>query len=105
MTLSENMCMPKTATYAELGARLKTAREALKLGPANAVAARLGVTPTTYSNYETGVSRMPVDVMAKLIAQTGLTSDYLYFGIASGLPVRIATILLPPPSPAARDAG
>jgi hypothetical protein len=46
---------------------------------------------------------MPVDVAAKLVAQTGLTLDYIFLGITSGLPVRIATTL--ESSPRNREAG
>jgi DNA-binding XRE family transcriptional regulator len=72
--------------------RLKLTREALGLKQA-AFARLVGLEPQAVNNYETGLRRISVDQAIKICAATGVSLDWIYRGLASGLPVNLATAL------------
>ncbi|MBR0695978.1 helix-turn-helix domain-containing protein [Bradyrhizobium lablabi] len=72
--------------------RLKLTREALGLHQA-AFGRLVGIEPQAINNYETGLRRISVDQAIKICAATGVSLDWIYRGLASGLPVNLATAL------------
>ena len=63
----------------ESGARLRASREALKL-TATQLAARLGVSRSRLSNWESGTSKVDLEYALTLKAVYGLTLDWIFGG-------------------------
>lgn len=81
---------PKAVTDQGQAERLVRLREALNYPTATAFAKFLNVGQQRWANYENGfpVSR---EIIFRLVQSVpGLTSDWLYFGKADGLPVDLA---------------
>ena len=76
----------------EIAARLLAAREALGIGPAE-LCRRTGISPNTYSQWESAKGRPSLDEAMKLCRVLGYTLDWIYLGNPSGLPDRIASSL------------
>lgn len=72
--------------------RLKLTREALGLNQAS-FARLTGIEPQAINNYETGLRGISVDQAIKICAATGVSLDWIYRGIAAGLPINLATAL------------
>jgi len=49
-----------------------------------------GIEPQAWNNYERGLRRISLDQALKVCQATGATLDWLYRGMADGLPVRLA---------------
>lgn len=75
--------------FAAVGRRLKALRLVLNKDQKH-MATLAGVTPQAWSNWENGIRRPAPDQIYKLATTTGVTSDFVYYGDRSGLPVRIA---------------
>jgi transcriptional regulator with XRE-family HTH domain len=82
--------MPKEINA--IAERLILTREALGLKQA-AFARLVGIEPQALNNYESGLRRISVDQAIKICAATGVSLDWIYRGLASGLPVNLATAL------------
>lgn len=72
----------------EVAARLKQTREALKLTQAR-LCRIADISTSAWNNYETADARIGVDQAIKLCQATGVTLDWIYRGIRSGLPSAI----------------
>lgn len=76
-----------------IAARLKWTRQAKNLTQASWC--RLaGIEPQAWNNYETGLRRISLDQAFKVCRITGVTLDWIYRGVAAGVPVELATRLL-----------
>lgn len=73
----------------QIGRRLRAVRLAAGYETAREFAAEIGVEEKTYSTYERGTRKAPFAVIRKAAGRLQITSDYLLWGDASGLPVRI----------------
>lgn len=73
----------------EVAARLRATRLALKLSQA-ALCRLAGISVQSWNNAETGDSRIGVNQAIKLCKATGVTLDWIYRGIWTGLPTGIA---------------
>ena len=71
-----------------IAARLRATRDALQLKQAE-FADAAGVKRSTYNQWEKAKGRPGLDDAIKLAEVHGLTLDWIYFGDASGLPVRL----------------
>jgi len=81
---------PFTATdLRAIGERIVQTREALDMSAAD-FARFVGFTTQALSNYETGYRRPNLDQAVQIVRRTGVTLDWIYFGVRSGLPMRIA---------------
>lgn len=77
-----------------VASNLKRARMALKLKPVD-ICRRTGIADNTYSQWESA-DRIPEITQAfRLCDNLGYTMDWIYRGIASDLPARIANHLPP----------
>lgn len=74
---------------ADVQARLKVTREALKLSQAE-LCRRTGISTQSWNNAETGDERISVDNAIKLCRHSGVTLDWVYRGIPALLPADIA---------------
>lgn len=72
--------------------RLKRTRQAQRLEQA-AWCRLVGIEPQAWNNYERGIRRISLDQAIKVCRATGVSLDWIYRGIASGLPVNLATAL------------
>ena len=82
-----------------IGHRLKLLREVLGYkgrGNQTKFASMIGVADTTWNNYERGRAKITPQNLLKLKRKTGVTSDWVYFGDSTDLPLNIARRLLPP---------
>lgn len=85
--------MPNPTSVPMIAARLKWTRQAKGLN--QAVWCRLaGIEPQAWNNYERGFRRISIDQALKVCRITGVTLDWIYRGIPSGVPVELATSLL-----------
>jgi transcriptional regulator with XRE-family HTH domain len=80
------------AEIQEIAERLKQLRQAMRLEQA-AFARLVGIEPQAWNNYERGFRRISIDQAKKLCATTGVSLDWIYRGISSGLPINLATAL------------
>ena len=71
-----------------IAARLRATREALGLKQAP-FADAAGVKRPTYNQWEKGKGRPGLDDAIKIADAHNLTLDWIYFGDASGLPLRL----------------
>lgn len=89
------MASPFTATdLRAIGERIIQTREALDMSAAD-FARFVGFSTQALSNYETGYRRPQLDQAVQIVRRTGVTLDWIYFGLRSGLPMRIAAKLPP----------
>lgn len=58
------------------------------------MAAVAGVTPQAWNNWEKGRARPDVEQVYALCRATGVTSDWVYYGDRSGLPLRLVEWLV-----------
>lgn len=90
----------------EIKIRLRHSRLALKLTQQR-LADITGLSVQAWNNAERGRSRIGLDNAIRLVRGTGLTLDWIYLGIKTGLPLGIAEALSrieadPPPIKARR---
>lgn len=87
---------------AEVGHRLRLAREALGL-KAVKLATSLGISQQRLSNVERGSRPLDMEIAMALSEKHGITMDYLYRGDFRGLPLELATRIsertIPLPAP------
>jgi transcriptional regulator with XRE-family HTH domain len=72
--------------------RLKLTREAVGLNQA-AFARLTGIEPQAINNYENGLRGISVAQATKICIATGVSLDWIFRGIAAGLPINLATAL------------
>jgi transcriptional regulator with XRE-family HTH domain len=83
----------KATNLDQMAARLRETRQAMKLTQARLC--RIADIPqSTWNNAETGDNRLGLDQAIKLCDAFGLTLDWIYRGIASGLPTAIQEALV-----------
>jgi DNA-binding XRE family transcriptional regulator len=85
------MALEPTGTQ-EAAERLRNSRLALKLTQTR-ICEIVGIERSTWNNAELGLSRLSVDNMILVCQKTGMTLDWFYRGIKSGLPFAIAEAL------------
>lgn len=85
---------PKPDSLPAIAARLLATRLALGYEKQKDFAAKAGVSPTAYNNWEGAVKRPGVEAAIQLCTAFGLTLDWIYRGDASGLPHGLAIKLL-----------
>jgi transcriptional regulator with XRE-family HTH domain len=76
----------------EIGDRLRRTREAMRLTQAS-WCRLVGIEQQAWNNYERGARRISIDQALKVCRATGVSLDWIYRGIAAGLPVNLATSL------------
>ena len=82
---------PSAPTATEMIAeRLRLTREAKGLKQA-AWCRLVGIGPQAWNNYERAVNRISLDQAMRICAATGVTLDWIYRGIAAGLPIEMAS--------------
>jgi transcriptional regulator with XRE-family HTH domain len=79
--------------FASIGARLELLRE-WRGAKQKDMAAMAGVTPQAWNNWIRGRARPDIEQVWDLCRETGVTSDYIYFGDRSGLPLRFVEWLV-----------
>lgn len=79
----------------EIAKRLRATRDALDLSQV-ALCKAAGIKQSTYNQWERGKGRPCLDDAIKLCDALALTLDWIYFGDASGLPLRIASKIAVP---------
>jgi DNA-binding XRE family transcriptional regulator len=77
---------------AEVAERLRYSRMALQLTQTR-LCAISGIETNTWNNAETAKQRLGLDSAIKVCNATGLTLDWIYRGIKTGLPLSIAEAL------------
>jgi len=80
---------PPKSELEVIAARLKAARLALKISPAE-LCRLTGIAANTYSQWESAKGRPSLDQAKLLCSNLGYTLDWIYLGDASTLPLRIA---------------
>ena len=85
--------LPPITSRQAIAERLCQTREALGLRQID-ICRATGIRPTAYSNYETGRNRPNVEDMIRYAEVFGVTLDWIYRGDPSGLPHRIAKVVL-----------
>lgn len=75
------------------GARLKRTREALGYNVQADFARALDLKQSTYSNFETGLSRPKLATAVLMCQRFGLTLDWIYRGNPDGLSDRLRALL------------
>ncbi len=85
--------MPETAYRKAVGLRLRQAIDALDLSYAQA-ATMMGVTRNHLGNWMRGTAYPQHYALYRFCRATGVTVDYVLLGDPSGLPKRIADVLL-----------
>lgn len=79
----------KKPEYPEVGLRLAAIRQAESSMNQKEWAEKHGFGVTQYNNWEKGIRRITVDEAERLCARYGLTLDFIYRGILSGVPESI----------------
>lgn len=77
----------------QIGARLRKLRDAVGINQAS-MAKTLGITQSAWSQYESGSRRITLEVSASAAARFGVTLDWIYRGDPSGLPMKLAELLI-----------
>lgn len=79
--------------YAEDGGRLRRARKALgyKQGEAAQIS---GITQQRWYNYEAGIRSPGIDAVRTFCNKTGLTMDYVFRGVMTGLPQDLSSKII-----------
>ena len=86
---------PTPKAFPEMGERLRRIRESTGLGSA-AFATMCHISPTNWSNYESGYS-IPWQTALKIVAKMPwVTTDYIYLGTLSGVEMARKVGALPP---------
>ena len=89
--------MPRLSRSDELkrgaGQRLRAAREALGLKQKDIYEA-IGVADNTYSQWETGKALVDITAAIRIADIFGITTEWIYRGVVSGLPDRIMAKVL-----------
>lgn len=85
--------IPASQLKAEFGTRMQHFREALGHATRASFARFIDVDQNAYSAWERGERFPEVANLLKLKEVTGVTSDYLLFGDASGLPMDLRRVL------------
>ncbi len=84
--------------------RLRILREHLGCDTSAAMAGKLGISPQRWNNFEGGLP-LSKEIAFKLVRLIpGLTTDWLWFGKADGLPVHLARDLEGLPEPARKGS-
>jgi transcriptional regulator with XRE-family HTH domain len=73
-----------------IGARLKALRLALGYKRVKTFCDFIGITDTTWNNFERGHRRISIDEAAKVVTKTGVSLDWIYLGREHTLPLHIA---------------
>ena len=76
---------------AKIAPRLAALRSFTKLSQ-DAFAETLGITQPAWSQFESGKRRITLDVAATVVRRHGVTLDWIYFGEASGMPIRLQVL-------------
>ncbi|OKO67482.1 helix-turn-helix transcriptional regulator [Bradyrhizobium sp. NAS96.2] len=74
----------------QVALRLKRTREAMKLTQA-AWCRLVGIDTPQWNNYEAGGRRITIDAALKVCKATGVGLNWIYRGMASDVPVNLAT--------------
>lgn len=82
----------------EIAERLRRTREALRLNQAT-WCRMTGIKQQAWNNYERGLNRISIDQAIKVCAATGVSLDWIYRGVSTGLPITLAIALQQPPQP------
>jgi transcriptional regulator with XRE-family HTH domain len=69
--------------------RLIATREALGISQAE-LCRRAGIATNTYNQWERAIIRPSLDHAVRLVQAFGLTLDWIYLGVLSGIPHRLA---------------
>lgn len=81
--------MSQKTSIAAIAHRLRVTREALQLTPSQ-FADGAGIKRNTYSQWEAAKGRPQLDQAMALCQKYRLTLDWIYFGVADGLPLNLA---------------
>jgi transcriptional regulator with XRE-family HTH domain len=82
---------PSAPTAVEMIAeRLRLTRAASGLNQA-AWCRLVGINPQAWNNYEQARNRISLDQALRICSATGVTLDWIYRGIAAGLPISMAS--------------
>jgi transcriptional regulator with XRE-family HTH domain len=85
--------LPRAETHLlSIAERLKATRKANGLSQAH-WCRLVGIEPPAWNNYEKGFRRISIDQALKVCAASGVTLDWIYRGLASGLPIQLAIAL------------
>ncbi len=88
---------PAPKRYADIGDRLRSLRIVLGYEKnQNGFAERMGMTPQSWNNYETGKRRPELDKAMLIRKNSGATLDWIYEGSLAGLPFDLAEKLSAP---------
>lgn len=71
-----------------IAARLVALREARGMNQRE-FAAHLGLGFTAWNNYELALSRISLDAARKVVAGTGASLDWIYYGNPAGMPLNL----------------
>jgi transcriptional regulator with XRE-family HTH domain len=78
----------------DIGRRLTALREAMGYNGA-AFARLVDISQSAMANYEAGTRRPDLNQAFKIVNRTGVTLDWLYLGVRSGLPAHLHQLLPP----------
>lgn len=80
--------MPRkiTSFMTASGLRFRITREALGYETVKELGTRLGISPKTIHSWELGENKVSPEKLKLLKDAFGVTSDWIYYGDASGLP-------------------
>ena len=79
-----------------IGERIVALRLALGHTNASEFARTVGLTVSALGNYERGDRRPDIDQAILIVRATGVTLDWIYYGVPGGLPHRLAALLYKP---------
>lgn len=74
----------------QVARRLRALKKSVYDGSDAAFARSLGMSPQAWSNYVQPIARISPNAAYKLTAATGVTFDFIYRGIISGVPFDLA---------------
>lgn len=94
--MSRPIRTPKSHPHAEIGERLRFIREFFELGQAE-MAAKAGVSLSTYNNCETGSARISLDAARRLRKELQVSLDFIYEADISALSVMLSKAWLSRP--------
>ncbi|WP_118138626.1 helix-turn-helix domain-containing protein [Oceanicella sp. SM1341] len=83
---------PESHPHQDIGKRLMAVRNHFGLEQSQ-MATALGVSGSTYNNWETGLSRLSLDGAKRLREKYSVSLDYIYFGDISALATNLAKVL------------
>lgn len=79
-------------SLADVGKRIVMLREALGYNQGG-FAALIGLSQPALANYEAGYRRPEIEKATLIVAKTGVTLDWIYLGVRSGLPARLLELI------------